>query len=137
MFSCRTRCQTKQLDGGMELEVFIFVFCIKNLDLYLQGKHFTVRTDHKNLVYLSNSTVSKLVKWRVLLSEFRFQIEHIPGAQNVVADEVTMIFTKNCLKISSVALRTIQLSAFFEDIKDENPGDSYEEGDKIVALGPG
>ena len=120
----------------MELEVFIFVFCIKNLDPYLQGKHFTVRTDHKNLVYLSNSTVSKLVKWRVLLSEFRFQIEHIPGAQNVVADEVTMIFTKNCLKISSVALRTIQLSAFFEDIKDENPGDSYEEGDKIVALGP-
>ena len=42
--------------------------------------------DRNNLVYVSNSTVPKLVRWRVLLSDFRFQIEHIPVAQNVVAD---------------------------------------------------
>ena len=76
----------------MELELFAFVFCVKNLAPYLLGKLFTVRTDHKNLVYLSNSTVPKLVRWRVLLSEFRFQIEHIPGAQNVVADGRARIF---------------------------------------------
>ena len=47
--------------GVMELELFAFVFCVKNLSPYLLGKLFTVRTDHKNLVYLSNSTVPKLV----------------------------------------------------------------------------
>ena len=33
-----------------------------------------------------------MVRWRVLLSDFRFQIEHIPGSQNVVADVLTRIF---------------------------------------------
>jgi len=78
--------------GVMEQELFAFVFCVKSLSPYLLGKLFTVRTDHKNLVYISNSTVPKLVRWRVLLSEFRFQIEHIPGAQNVVADGHTRVF---------------------------------------------
>ena len=30
----------------------------------------------------------KLVRWRVLLSEFRFQIEHIPGSQNVGLNKI-------------------------------------------------
>ena len=38
--------------GVMDLELFAFVFCVKNLCPYLFGKLFTVRTDHKNLVYL-------------------------------------------------------------------------------------
>jgi len=61
-----------------EQELFGFVLCVKSLSPYLLGKHFTGRTDHKNFVYLSNSTVPKLV---IMLSEFCFQIiEHIPGA---------------------------------------------------------
>ena len=73
---------------------------MKTLSPYILGKLFTVRTDHKNLVFLSNSTVPKLVRWRVLLSEFRFQIEHIPGAQNVVADGLTRIFHLDLKKLS-------------------------------------
>jgi hypothetical protein len=46
----------------LELELFAFVFYMKNLSPYLLGKLFTVRTDHKNLVYLANSTVPKLVR---------------------------------------------------------------------------
>ena len=86
--------------GVMEQELFAFVFCVKTLSPYLLGKLFTVRTDHKNLVFLSNSTVPKLVRWRVVLSEYRFQIEHIPGAQNVVADGLTRIFHLDLKKIS-------------------------------------
>ena len=47
------------------MELFAFVFCVKNLSPYLVGKLFTVRTDHKNLVYLANLTVSKLVRWSI------------------------------------------------------------------------
>ena len=86
--------------GVMEPELFAFVFCVKSLSSYLLGKLFTVRTDHKNLVFLSKSTVPKLVRWRVLLSEFRFQIDHIPGAQNVVADGLTRIFHLDLKKIN-------------------------------------
>ena len=75
----------------MELELYAFVYCVKILAPYLLGKLFTVRTDHRNLVYLASSSVPKLVRWRVILSEYRFLIEHIPGAQNVVADGLTRV----------------------------------------------
>ena len=52
-------------------------------------------------MFLSNSTVSKLVRQSVLLSKFLFHIEHIPGAQNVVADGLTRIFYLDLKKISS------------------------------------
>ena len=41
-----------------------------------------------------------MVRWRVLLSEFRFQIEHIPGAQNAAAIGVTRVFHLDLKKIS-------------------------------------
>ena len=85
--------------GVMEQELFSFMFCVKSLAPYLLCKIFIVRTDHNNLLYLSNSTGSKLVRWRSLLSEFRFRIEHIPGAQNVVADGLTRVFHINLKKI--------------------------------------
>jgi len=48
--------------GIMELEIYSFVFCVKQLGPCLLGKLFTVRTDQKNLVYLSNSSIPKLVR---------------------------------------------------------------------------
>ena len=77
--------------GIMELELYAFVYCLKNLTPYLLGKQFTVGTDHRNLLYLSNSSVPKFVRWRVLLSEFQFLVEHISEDQNVVADGLTRV----------------------------------------------
>ena len=74
------------------MELCAFVFSVKNLAPYLLGALFTVRMDHNNLVYNSNLTAPELVRWTVLLSEFHFHIEHIPGAQNVVSDRLTRIF---------------------------------------------
>ncbi len=85
--------------GIMELELYAFVYCVKQLTPYLMGKLFTVKTDHKNLVYLSNSSIPKLVRWRVLLSEFRFLVQHIPGVQNVVADGLPRVMSLSSVEI--------------------------------------
>ena len=77
----------------MELELYAFVYCVKQLTPNLMRKLFTVKTDHKNLVYLANSSIPKLVHWRVLLSEFRFLIHYIPGVQNVVAGGLTRVMS--------------------------------------------
>ena len=66
---------------------------------YLMGKLFTVKTDHKNLVYL-----------RVLISEFRFLIQHIPGEQNVVANGLTRV-----MNLSSVEILRPKRHMFVED----------------------
>lgn len=55
---------------------------------YIHGYHFTVRTDHSALAWLSTArfTNSKLERWALRLQEFNFTVTHIKGADNVVAD---------------------------------------------------
>jgi hypothetical protein len=96
--------------GIIELELYAFVYCVKQLTPYLMGKLFTAKTDHNNLVYLANSSIPKLVYWRVLLSEFRFLIQHIPGVQNVVADGLTRV-----MSLSSVEIPRSKRHFFVED----------------------
>jgi len=48
--------------GIMELELYAFVFCVKQLTPYMIGKLFTVKTDHKNLANLANLSIPKLVR---------------------------------------------------------------------------
>jgi RNase H-like domain found in reverse transcriptase len=91
--------------GIMELELYASVYCMQQLTRYLLGRSFIVKTDHRNLMYLANSTIPKSVLWRVLLSEFRFLVVHIPGKENVVADGIFRVFrtefaTFNSLKRS-------------------------------------
>ena len=64
----------------------------------------------KNLVYLANLSISKLVRWRVLLSEFRFLIQHIPGVQNVAVDGLTRF-----MSLSSVEIPASKRHLFIED----------------------
>jgi hypothetical protein len=86
--------------GIMELELYALVHCVKQLAPYLLGRPFIVKTDHKNLLYLSNSTIPKLVRWRVILSEYQFVISHLPGKDNVVADGLTRVFRCNFNNLS-------------------------------------
>jgi len=78
----------------MELELYVFLYCVKTLVPNLLGKLFTVRTDHRNLLHLSNSS-AKTSALEGLLSEFQLVIQPIPGYQNVVADRVKNIFNPN------------------------------------------
>ena len=72
---------------------------MRQLTLYQMRKLFTVKTDHKDMVCPSNLSMPKLVRWRVLLSEFRFLIQHIPGVQNVVADGLTRVMSLSSVEI--------------------------------------
>ena len=76
----------------IEQECFGMFYAVMKFASYLLGRKFSIATDHKNLVYLQNSTVPKLVRWRLRLMAFQFNIIHIPGEQNVVADALSRVF---------------------------------------------
>lgn len=65
---------------------------ITDCSSYLLGRHFILATDHRNLVYLRNSKIPKLVRWHLALMEFNFTIVHVPGVDNVVADVLSRFF---------------------------------------------
>lgn len=72
---------------------------------YFFGRKFTLYTDHQPLTYALNLKTpnSKLVKWRLQLSEYDFEIRHRPGRQNVVADALSRIPEINVNEESSDA----------------------------------
>lgn len=70
----------------IEQECYGMFYGVTRLQEYLQGIPFTIETDHRNLLWLSKSTVPKLVRWRLRLQEFDFRLIHVPGKTHYVAD---------------------------------------------------
>ncbi len=78
-----------------EQELFAIVYCVTHPSLtqLLRLKRFRLRTDHRNLIYMiyrSNEN-DKINLWRLTLADFRFDVEHVAGAQNVVADSLSRV----------------------------------------------
>ena len=60
---------------------------------YLVGKHFVILTDHAALTYLDSSAGVHRhnVRWLEFFSQFDFEIQHIKGKENVVADSLSRV----------------------------------------------
>ena len=68
-------------------------WAINYFKAYLYGKKFTIRTDHRPLVYLfgMKNPTSKLTRIRIDLEEFDFDVVYIAGKENVAADALSRI----------------------------------------------
>ena len=70
-----------------EQEAFAIHEALKKFQYILRDVQFTLRTDHRNLLYLNDSGASdKVLRWKLDIQQFDFLVEHIPGEQNIVAD---------------------------------------------------
>lgn len=75
-----------------EKELFAFVFAVRKLRVYLYAKPFQWCTDASALQWLRSvkHLSPKLMRWALLVSEYRFHIKHITTKQNVVADALSI-----------------------------------------------
>ena len=64
---------------------------------YVEGTHFTIRTDHDALRWLMTSTESsgRLTRWRLRLAEFDFTIEYRSGRVHQVTDALSRLVAPN------------------------------------------
>jgi transposase InsO family protein len=83
--------ETKKHLCSYDLELIAITKALQHFRLYLQGRKFTIRTDHKNLTS-KNLTASKTMNLARLrriidqLQNYDFEIEHVAGKENVIAD---------------------------------------------------
>lgn len=83
----------------IEKELLAIVWAVKYFRPYLYGRPFKILTDHKPLVYLFNmrDPSSRLMKFRIILEEYNFEVEYVKGSENAAADALSRI-TLNDLK---------------------------------------
>ncbi|OMJ21134.1 Retrovirus-related Pol polyprotein from transposon, partial [Smittium culicis] len=73
-------------------ELLALKLMVKKLKLYLYGTHFTIETDAKSLLYMLNKIDlpnDTAARWISYLQLFDFEIGHIKGSHNVVADALS------------------------------------------------
>lgn len=74
-----------------EKEMFSIVHCLRQWRALVLGRKLTILTDHKslNFVLSSNFKSARISRWIMAIQEFHFDIKHIPGNENVVADTLS------------------------------------------------
>ena len=77
-----------------EKEAYAIVFAFEKLEYILRDTYFVLRTDHKNLTYINQEGSQKVRRWKLAIQEYNFDIEHIPGEENIAADA----FSRLCLR---------------------------------------
>lgn len=72
----------------IEKECLAVVWGVQKFHQYLYGHEFLLETDHQPLTYLDKSKTenSRLMRWALLLQQYRFRIVTIKGSDNVGAD---------------------------------------------------
>ena len=69
-----------------ERECYAIIHALKEWEYLLKDIHFTIMTDHKNLVYINDAGASKVKRWKLLIQDYNFDIIHVPGKDNIIAD---------------------------------------------------
>ena len=94
-FFSRTLSSSEARHHIVEKEAYAIVESVRKWKHFLAGKHFLIITDQRAVSFLFDSTFKgkikndKILRWRMELLPFSFDIKHRPGKQNVVADALT------------------------------------------------
>ena len=90
------------------MELASIVHALKMWRHYLLGRRFVFMTDHCGLRHLFDQPKlnARQARWMALLSEFDFEIKHIKGKENRVADALS----KSVKTIHLTTMRTCKMN---------------------------
>ena len=88
MYASRKLKPAERNYSTIEKEALAVYWAIKKFEVYLYGRPFMLRTDHKPLLHLQSADKlnPRLKRWAVYLSLFNFTAQHVDGADNHLAD---------------------------------------------------
>lgn len=90
-YTSRVLNDAEQNYSTIERELLAIVYAVNYFRPYLFGRKFKLITDHKPLVWLNSvkDPTSRLVRWRLKLAEYEYEVIYKAGKQNVNADALS------------------------------------------------
>ena len=93
-FASRVMSDTESRYALVEKEALATTWACEKFSSYILGKMFTIETDHKPLVPLLgtknlDSLPPRVLRFRLRLSRFEYQIRHVPGKYLYTADTLS------------------------------------------------
>ena len=89
------------------LEMAAASWAIDHFHVYLTGRRFTLRTDHKPLVASNTRQAKTLNRLQEQMNQYEFIIEHTDGHLNKVADALS----RNALPVGEISAITLGLTS--------------------------
>lgn len=122
-FGSRTLNKTEINYSTTEKEALAIMWAVDKYRAYLYGNKFTLITDHKPLTFIKNSTKnSKILRWRLDLENFDYDVQYKEGKTNVVADALSRkIENKEILNINISEMSTSDSEQLAAASQQNNP----------------
>ena len=107
-----------------EKELLAIVWATRYFGPYLYGRRFKVVTDHRPLVWVMNvkDPGTRLMRWRIQLAEYDYEIVHKHGAQNTNADALSRIGSCSEVKDPTSAMDDIKKRKILYEFHDSPVG---------------
>lgn len=117
----------------IEKELLAVVWGVKHFRPYLFGRKFVIYTDHRPLVHLFSMTnpSSRLIKFRLFLEEYNFEVLYIKGSENVVADALSRIDIEGLKMINKESVN--YLNAVTRSATKRSGNNDFKSGETITA----
>ena len=85
-FMSKSLNKTERNWTTIEKECYAIVHTLRKYEYLLRDVKFTLKTDHANLLYMNIPPSSKVLRWKLAIQEYDFDVYHIPGPDNIAAD---------------------------------------------------
>lgn len=96
-FFSRTLSKSEQRHSSVEKEAYAIVEALRKWRHFLIGRHFQLITDQRSVAFMFDNKSSskikneKIMRWRLELSCYKYDIICRPGNKNIVADALSTI----------------------------------------------
>jgi hypothetical protein len=100
-YASRTLNKAELNYATVEKELLAIVWACKHFRPYLLGRKFQIVTDHKGLTWIFNvkDPNSRLMRWKLLLEEYDYEIQYRAGIRNCNADSLSR-YPVQCLNVN-------------------------------------
>ena len=91
----------------IQKESYASYYSITHIFYLLRDRKFHQKTDNKNLTFIDDSANTMVVRWKLAITQYDFDIEHISVAKSVIADYLSrLVKDHKCPQQSCRPLRT-------------------------------